>query len=67
MKESKRKQIENQLRRLMESDERNRREFEARPLEAPRSIRVIRRRKGRPDQHIFNTSNRPEPAEMEIA
>jgi len=67
MKEEKRKQLETQLRRLIESDERNRREFESHAPHAPRSIRVIRRRKGRPDRHIFDTSRRSEPAELEVA
>lgn len=67
MKEQKRKQIEAQLRQLIESDERNRREVETRPLQTVRSVRVIRRRRGRPDQHIYDTGRRSEPAELEIA
>ena len=67
MKEEKRKQIEAQLRQLIESDDRNRQDVEKRPLKTVRSVRVIRRRKGRPDQHIYDTRRRPEPAELEIA
>ena len=67
MKEETRKQIEAQLRQLIESDERNRRDIETRPLQAVRSVRVIRRRKGRPDRLIYDTGRRPKPAELEIA
>jgi|GEM_PF-953651 len=68
MKEEKRKQIEAQLRQLIESDDRNRRDVATRPLQTVRSVRVIRRRRGRPDQHIYDTDRRrPESAELEIA
>jgi len=67
MKEAKRKQIETQLRRLIALDERKRKEFDTKPLRTPRSIRVIRRRKGSPNRHIFDTSRYTETAELETA
>jgi hypothetical protein len=55
MEESKRKHLENQLRKLFNAHNQETSEPD-RPKPAPRAngtVRVIRRRKGRPDQHIL--------------
>ena len=59
MEEAKRKQIETQLRRLINAADRNSNsnKNDRNSLHLSGEVRVIRRRKGSPDRHVIGTRN----------
>lgn len=65
MEAAKRKQIETQLRRLIEAAERDQKSHQSSSPCQPGAIQVIRRRNRKPGQHIVKNRRRSKPAESD--
>lgn len=65
MEAAKKKQIEAQLRRLIEAAEQDSKQHQSGRPCLPGTVQVIRRRNGRPDHRIVKNRHRSEPAESD--